>query len=67
MDRWNPEELLVVSLAQCHMLWYLDLAARHGIVVTGYQDDASGTMTGHADGSSDCTMRWTSCASSPVR
>jgi hypothetical protein len=49
------------------MLWYLDLAARHGIVVTGYQDDASGTMTGHADGSSDCTMRWTSCASSPVR
>jgi organic hydroperoxide reductase OsmC/OhrA len=34
-DRWNPEELLVVSLAQCHMLWYLDLAARHGIVVTG--------------------------------
>jgi organic hydroperoxide reductase OsmC/OhrA len=54
-DRWNPEELLVVSLAQCHMLWYLDLAARHGVVVTGYRDDASGTMTEHADGSGNFT------------
>jgi organic hydroperoxide reductase OsmC/OhrA len=54
-DRWNPEELLVVSLAQCHMLWYLDLAARNGIVVTGYQDDASGTMAEHADGSGNFT------------
>jgi organic hydroperoxide reductase OsmC/OhrA len=54
-DRWNPEELLVVSLAQCHMLWYLDLAPRHGVVVTGYQDDACGTMAEHADGSGNFT------------
>src|SRR6201994_1478920 len=47
--RWNPEELLVVSLSQCHMLWYLDLAARHGVTVTGYQDDATGSMVGHPD------------------
>lgn len=25
------------------------LAARHGVVVTGYRDDASGTMTEHAE------------------
>jgi organic hydroperoxide reductase OsmC/OhrA len=42
--RWSPEELLVVSLSQCHMLWYLHLAAVAGIVVTGYVDQASGTM-----------------------
>jgi organic hydroperoxide reductase OsmC/OhrA len=54
-DRWNPEELLVVSLAQCHMLWYLDLAARHGVTVTGYQDDATGSMVEHPDGSGNFT------------
>jgi organic hydroperoxide reductase OsmC/OhrA len=43
-DRWNPEELLVVALSQCHMLSYLALAARDGVVVTSYTDDAVGTM-----------------------
>ena len=43
-DRWNPEELLVVSLAQCHMLWYLHLAAEAGLVVTAYADEPVGTM-----------------------
>src|SRR6201985_1473645 len=42
--RWNPEELLVVSLAQCHMLWYLHLCATGGVVVTGYTDTPVGTM-----------------------
>ena len=28
--RWNPELLLVVSLSQCHLLWYLHLAAAAG-------------------------------------
>ncbi|GAA4682509.1 OsmC family protein [Pseudonocardia yuanmonensis] len=42
--RWNPEELLVAALAQCHMLSYLALCARHGVVVTGYTDAAEGTM-----------------------
>lgn len=40
----NPEDLLVASLAACHMLWYLHLCADAGIVVTGYEDNASGTM-----------------------
>ncbi|MCE0766596.1 OsmC family protein [Pseudonocardia kujensis] len=42
--RWNPEELLVAALAQCHMLSYLALCARQGVVVTGYSDAAEGTM-----------------------
>lgn len=49
--RHNPEELLLASLASCHMLWYLHLCADQGIVVTGYQDQASGTMTESPDGS----------------
>lgn len=39
--RWNPEELLVSSLAQCHMLWYLHLCATNGVVVTDYVDHAA--------------------------
>lgn len=43
-DRWNPEELLLAALAQCHMLSYLHMAVRAGVVVTGYTDDAAGTL-----------------------
>lgn len=53
--RWNPEDLLVASLAQCHMLTYLALCARSGIVVTGYQDTASGTMRETPGGSGQFT------------
>lgn len=42
--RWNPEDLLLASLASCHMLWYLHLCADAHILVTGYADDAAGTM-----------------------
>jgi organic hydroperoxide reductase OsmC/OhrA len=42
--RYNPEELLVMSLSSCHMLWYLHLCAEAGVVVTEYVDDAVGTM-----------------------
>ena len=52
-SRWNPEEMLVASLAQCHMLWYLHLASSAGIVVTAYVDAASGAMTVHEDGSGE--------------
>lgn len=48
--RYNPEDLLVASLASCHMLWYLHLAAEAGIVVTAYVDQASGVMVITADG-----------------
>jgi organic hydroperoxide reductase OsmC/OhrA len=48
--RWNPEELLVAALAQCHMLWYLHLCAEGGVVVTDYADTPVGTMTMDATG-----------------
>jgi organic hydroperoxide reductase OsmC/OhrA len=42
--RHNPEDLLVIALASCHMLSYLALCARAGIAVAAYEDRASGTM-----------------------
>ncbi|WP_426624113.1 OsmC family protein [Leifsonia sp. McL0607] len=51
-DRWNPEELLLAALSQCHMLSYLAEAARAGVVVVGYTDRATGVMeqTSHGGG-----------------
>jgi organic hydroperoxide reductase OsmC/OhrA len=49
-DRFSPEELLVASLSQCHLLWFLHLAAAAGIVVVGYEDRATGTMRVEAAG-----------------
>jgi organic hydroperoxide reductase OsmC/OhrA len=40
----NPEDLLVASLATCHMLWYLHLCTDANIHVSAYTDDAEGTM-----------------------
>ena len=42
--RYNPEELLVMAISSCHMLWYLHLCVTHKIVVVDYVDDAVGTM-----------------------
>jgi organic hydroperoxide reductase OsmC/OhrA len=53
--RWNPEELLVASLAQCHMLWFLHLAAVSKVVVTGYVDRPHGTMAEQDDGAGQFT------------
>lgn len=49
-SRWNPEELLVAALSQCHMLSFLGLCAGAGIVVTGYVDRPHGTMIETPDG-----------------
>ncbi|GAA2816813.1 OsmC family protein [Saccharopolyspora taberi] len=46
----NPEDLLVASLSECHMLWYLALCSTSGVVVTGYEDEANGVMVEEADG-----------------
>jgi organic hydroperoxide reductase OsmC/OhrA len=53
--RWNPEELLVAALAQCHMLWFLHLAAVSGVVVTDYVDRPEGTMLEQDDGAGQFT------------
>jgi len=43
-DRWNPEELLVAALSQCHLLSFLHAAADSGVVVVDYSDAATGTL-----------------------
>lgn len=46
----NPEDLLVSALSSCHMLWYLHLASRAGIVVTAYCDEPIGVGESDPDG-----------------
>jgi organic hydroperoxide reductase OsmC/OhrA len=53
--RWNPEELLVASLSQCHMLWFLHLSAMAGVDVTAYVDTPVGSMRENPDGSGQFT------------
>ena len=49
-SRYNPEELLVAALSQCHLLSYLHLCAVEGVVVLSYEDHAAGTMIEEANG-----------------
>ena len=42
--RWNPEDLLAGTLAHCHMLTFLALAAKARVEVHGYQDQAEATL-----------------------
>ena len=46
----DPEEAFVASLASCHMLWFLSMAAKHGFCADRYFDTASGTMAKNAEG-----------------
>ena len=49
-DRWNPEELLVAALSQCHLLAFLHEAAIGGVVVLDYTDAATGAMATRGNG-----------------
>jgi organic hydroperoxide reductase OsmC/OhrA len=53
--RWNPEQLLLAALSQCHMLAYLHLCAVDGVTVTAYTDRATGTMEETSGGSGHFT------------
>ena len=46
----DPEEAFVASLASCHMLFFLSIAAARGFVVDTYRDDAVGALTKDASG-----------------
>ena len=46
----DPEELFIASLATCHMLWFLDIAARNRFRVDRYEDEAEGVMEKDAQG-----------------
>jgi len=43
-DRWNPEDLLAGTLAHCHMLTFLALAAKARVEVHSYQDRAEASL-----------------------
>jgi organic hydroperoxide reductase OsmC/OhrA len=45
----DPEEMFVASIASCHMLWFLSLAADAGVVVERYTDNASGVMSKNSE------------------
>ncbi len=55
-NRWaapgavDPEEMLVASLSNCHMLTFLHVARLKGFVVTRYRDEAVGVMEKNAEG-----------------
>lgn len=53
--RHSPEDLFVAALSQCHMLWFLHLAAEAGVVVVGYSDAATATMRVEAHGAGQFT------------
>ncbi|WP_349359666.1 OsmC family protein [Stappia sp.] len=40
----DPEEAFVAAISSCHMLWFLDLARRDGLVVEAYDDAAQAVM-----------------------
>jgi organic hydroperoxide reductase OsmC/OhrA len=42
--RWNPEDLLLAALSECHLLSYLHACVTAGVVVVSYRDTASGVM-----------------------
>lgn len=46
----DPEEAFLASLSSCHMLWFLDLAARRGFCIDRYSDLAEGKMGRDAAG-----------------
>jgi len=46
----DPEEALVASLASCHMLTFLAVAAGRKFTIDSYQDDAVGVLEKNAEG-----------------
>lgn len=46
----DPEEAFVASIASCHMLFFLSFAAKRGLVIESYRDEAVGAMAKDADG-----------------
>jgi len=54
-DRWNPEELLLGALAQCHMMSYLYVAVQRGFTVVEYTDTATASLDVHRDGTGEVT------------
>ena len=52
----DPEEAFVSALSSCHLLWFLDIAARAGWCVDRYADAATGVMRKNEAGKLAMTM-----------
>lgn len=46
----DPEEAFIAALSSCHMLFFLDLARRQGLVIDSYVDEAEGVLQKREDG-----------------
>ena len=46
----DPEEAFIASLSSCHMLTFLYIAAKAGLVVESYDDTAEGAMSKSPEG-----------------
>ena len=46
----DPEEAFVASLASCHMLTFLFVAAKRGFQIDSYEDEAVGVMSKNENG-----------------
>jgi organic hydroperoxide reductase OsmC/OhrA len=51
----DPEEAYVAAISSCHMLTFLYVAMREGVVVESYEDDAVGVMR-----KNECGAIWVS-------
>ncbi len=51
----DPEEAFVASLSSCHMLFFLDIAAKSGFVIDEYTDAASGRLGRNVEGKTAIT------------
>ncbi len=49
--RFNPEELFLASISNCHMLWYLHLCSVNDVIILEYVDKATGVMQEDRNGS----------------
>lgn len=54
----DPEEAFIASLSSCHMLFFLQLAAKQGLVVNEYVDEAVGLMAPNREGKT-CMLKVT--------
>ncbi len=46
----DPEELFVAAISNCHMLWFLSIAAQRGFRADRYLDNASGVLEKDSSG-----------------
>ena len=53
----DPEEAFVASIASCHMLTFLYIAASQSFLINQYEDKAEGEMLKNAGGGNVCFDR----------